>query len=301
MKINIKEHGANSIFVYGTLMKGQANYDYFMKEATFIGNGCISGYEMYDLGSFPGIIPGDGSVNGEVYDVSDRELEAINRLEGEGSLYIKTEVEVELETGEKIPASAYVYNHSVSGCRRHYGKYGDEEYVWYVSYGSNLLEDRLRLYIQGGKCNYNGKYYSPCSDTTMPMESRPIIIPYDMYYANFGRGSWKNSAVSFLDTSKPGKAYGRAYKIKRSQLDGIHEKEGDIWYPDIIKLDNICGYEAYTFSNNITKKKEPFDRISAEYGIILYRGMKETYSEMRDDEIFEYLKNCSGNNKGVRS
>lgn len=288
---------SHNIFVYGTLMKGQSNHNYFLYKSKFLGTGKISGYEMYDLGSFPGIIPGNGTVEGEVYNVTDYELQAINRLEGEGSLYIKTRVNVKMDNGKTISGSAYVYNDSVEGCPKLNARYGlqeneSDEYVWYVSYGSNLLSERLKYYIQGGYCMYNGREYRPCTDTTMPTESRPVMIPYDMYYSNYGMGSWENSAVSFLDLSYPGKAYGRAYKIKRSQLSEIHAKEGKgaNWYPECVRLDDIDGLEAYTFAGHQVKRKEPFSRVSAEYGIVLFMGMKETYPEMSNEEIFEYIK-----------
>lgn len=282
----------NVIFVYGTLLKGQANHDYYLHNSEYLGDGRIVGFEMFDLGSFPGIIVGDGSVPGEVYLVTDAELSSINRLEGEGDLYLKTNVKVSLDSGKSVHAAAYVYNRSVAGCKRLTGKYGTDEYVWYVSYGSNLLEERLAYYIKGGFCSYNNREYSPCNDTTMPIESRPVTIPYDMYYANYNMGSWKNSAVCFLDLSHEGKSFGRAYKIKKTQLHEIHKKEGDgvNWYPECIRLEDIDGVEAYTFAGYNVKVKEPFSRVSAEYGIVLFNGMKECYPEMSNQEIFDYLK-----------
>ena len=44
-------------FVYGTLMKNQRNHGY-LKDAIYIGEGTIDGYQMYDLGTYPGIIKG---------------------------------------------------------------------------------------------------------------------------------------------------------------------------------------------------------------------------------------------------
>ena len=115
-----------------------------------------------------------------------------------------------------------------------------------------------------------------------------------MYYANYDRGSWKRSAVSFLDLSKAGFSYGRAYKIKKSQLEEIHRKEGrgSNWYPQCISLGYIDGIPACTFANRRDKDKESFDRVSSEYGIVLFRGMKETYPEMSDEDIMEYLRKC---------
>ena len=172
---------------------------------------------------------------------------------------------------------------------------GREKRVWYVAYGSNLLKDRLKSYIVGGKCAYNQRDYPPCSDTRMPERSVPVTIPYSMYYSNYGMGSWKNSAVCFLDTSKPGLAYGRAYLLREDQLKWIHSREGKgpDWYPQCVRLDDIDGIPAYTFSNPEEKEHQPFSKVSAIYGIILFRGMKETYPNMMDDAILDYLISCN--------
>ncbi len=287
------EQGYTTIFVYGTLLKGQRNHKYYLSKSEFCGEATISGYEMYDCGYYPAIVPGTGTVSGEVYRVTDDELSNINRLEREGDLYIKTLVPIIMHSGKKLEGWVYVYNDSVEGYPKVTGRYGNEE-LWYVSYGSNMFKERLKYYIEGGVCTYNGRSYSPCEDVTIPTESRAVIIPYDVYYSNYDRGAWKNSAVSFLDLSKPGKAYGRAYKIKKSQLDHIHRQEGAgfNWYPVLLRLSDIDGLPAYTCANDVVKIKEPFSKVSAEYGFVLYKGMKETYPEFSDEQIYEYLKKC---------
>ena len=191
----------------------------------------------------------------------------------------------------------YVYNHCVDGCNKIEGRYGQDEMVWYVSYGSNMLEERLKYYITGGTCLFNGMSYFACNDRTLPCESRKVEIPFDMFYSNYGMGSWSDSAVAFLDMSKPGFSYGRAYKIKKNQLEELHSKEGKSihWYPECIRLEDIEGIPTYTFAGFSAKKKEPFSRVSAEYGIVLYKGMKETYPELTDKEILRYLQNCGRN------
>lgn len=281
------------IFVYGTLMTGRANHNAFLGENKCLGTGILDGFEMYALGSFPGIIPGKGKVSGEVYRVSGEQLKELDRFESEGSLYVRKSVTVCLNGEETITAAAYVYNGDVRGRKKLEGRFGCED-VWYVSYGSNLLEERLMCYISGGNCPYNGKHYSACNNKTSPKESRPVDIPYDMYYSNYNLGSWKNSAVCFLDVSKPGHAFGRAWKIKRSQLRELHRQEGkgENWYPDCIRLDDIDGLPAFTFAGGVPKEKEPFSRVSSEYGIVLYKGMKETYPKMFDNEIIDYLRKC---------
>ncbi len=282
-----------NIFVYGTLMKGQSNHRAFLKDDSFIGSGMIEGYDMYDLGHFPGIVSGTGKVYGEVYSVTPEELKHIDRLEGEGSLYKKEKTTVRMADKSEISAFVYVYLNSVDGRKLIRGRYG-EKMVWYVAYGSNLLQERLRYYIQGGTYPENGKNYDPCDNTDMPAEIRQVTIPYDMFYSNYGIGSWENSAVCFLDYTKPGKSYGRAYLVTEEQLNHIHKWEGrsSIWYPETILLDKIEGYPAYTFGGEPSKKHEPFCNVSAEYRLVLCRGLHEAYPELSDEEIMNYLRKC---------
>ena len=42
------------IFVYGTLKKGYRNHHY-LQDATYYGDGTLVDYEMFDLGTYPGI------------------------------------------------------------------------------------------------------------------------------------------------------------------------------------------------------------------------------------------------------
>ena len=118
-------------------------------------------------------------------------------------------------------------------------------------------------------------------------------VSNDMDYANSSR-SWHGSAVSLLDISKSGMAYGRAYKIKKNQLEDIHRQEGmgPDWYPDCVRLDDIDELPAYIFTNENGRPKESLEKVGVEYGLALYRGLKETFPEMTEEEVLEYLRKC---------
>ena len=105
------------VFVYGTLMK-KGSASRYMREAEFLGEAVLPGYAMYDLGWYPGILPGEGSVvHGEVYLVSDEMLMRMDHYEGEGFLYMRKAVPV---TGiEGCPeAQVYVYLRPVDEAQR---------------------------------------------------------------------------------------------------------------------------------------------------------------------------------------
>lgn len=106
------------VFVYGTLKKGYGNHR-LLEQSKFIGTGNIKGFEIYDLGSYPGIVPGEISseVYGEVYDVDQETLTRLDRLESNGFLYLRELIEVTLEK-EILSASIYVYNRRLDGAQR---------------------------------------------------------------------------------------------------------------------------------------------------------------------------------------
>lgn len=291
-----KQNQAPMVFVYGTLLKGQCNYGSYLAPLDPVDEGVVNGYKMVDVGSFPGIVAGDGKVKGEIYQVSCGQLADIDSLEGEGSLYIRKYVNVETKQHGVMQAYVYVYNRSAAHLPEipfTQQPYGHENMVWYVAYGSNLLEERLKNYIMGGKCKFNSKTYRACSDTRMPRRSVPVIIPYSMYYSGKSN-SWEGKPVCFLDISKPGMAYGRAYLVNESQLDWIHWQEGKSseWYKKRVRLEDIEGIPAYAFTNPKGKEHQPFNMVSKAYQKVLLSGLKESYPDMDDAAILKYLVEC---------
>ena len=112
------------LFVYGTLMQGQRAHHY-LEDAKYLGEFILGGYSIYDLGSFPGIIPdrSDRRTIGEVYEVSSEMIPFMDNYEGEGSLYIRREECVHNEN-KCLYANVYVYNSDPNG-KRFEGKWGN--------------------------------------------------------------------------------------------------------------------------------------------------------------------------------
>lgn len=54
------------IFVYGSLRHKQGN-SHWMTNAQLLGDFSIDNYQLYSLGHYPGAVPGNGTVHGEVY------------------------------------------------------------------------------------------------------------------------------------------------------------------------------------------------------------------------------------------
>ncbi|MBK8804980.1 MAG: gamma-glutamylcyclotransferase [Fibrobacteres bacterium] len=105
------------LFVYGTLRSGQPNAPR-LGGATFLGMGTTSG-KLIHLGDYPALVPGDGTVIGELYELPLAALTRIDELEGfdpadpEGSLFLRVERPVQLDGhSESELALTYLWPHS---------------------------------------------------------------------------------------------------------------------------------------------------------------------------------------------
>jgi len=95
------------VFVYGTLRKGGPRAS-FLNGCAFLGRHTLAGYRLLDLGAFPGAVPGDGGVVGELYELRDEAilefLDAVEGVDDAPPLYRRREVAV-----DGAPAWMYVY------------------------------------------------------------------------------------------------------------------------------------------------------------------------------------------------
>ena len=288
LKIN-EYFSTRKVFVYGTLMTGESNH-HFLENSKCLGKAAIEGYDMYNVGGFyPAIIPGNARIIGELYEVPNEDMPSIDMLEGEGSLYIR---KCEITTGNEL-AYIYEYAQDTAGLEKIDSW---KEYIWYVSYGSNMLEERFLTYIEGGCFEDGGSYNEACYDTTAPLEKRTIDIPYDMYFGNHS-GSWNGCGVSFLDTSKKGHALGVAYLITKDQFKHVAAEENcgrypngqGSWYEDIIVLGEMDGTQMRTITNiELRDYNEP----CKEYLNTLKRGIRENWPAMSEEDINNYLDSC---------
>lgn len=165
--------------------------------------------------------------------------------------------------------------------------------VWYAAYGSNMLQERMMCYINGGKFRHQGRDHSPCADKAAPRAKVAYAIPYDMYYGNKS-GSWENRGVSFLDSSKPGKAYGVAYLISKEQFEHLYREENggsvpradSTWYTSKLKVGEFKNIPVMTVTNHLVLPKKI---ASNRYLQVLMEGLSENYPNLSDEEIEDYV------------
>jgi len=108
------------LFIYGTLMPG-LRLEAEMHGARFMGPAQVPG-RLFDLGRYPGLLPGDGHVTGEVYEVDHAHLARLDGVEGvvpgdrAESHYWREVVLVVSGPLQGQPVQTYVYNRPVEGC-----------------------------------------------------------------------------------------------------------------------------------------------------------------------------------------
>ena len=94
------------IFVYGTLLRGESNHD-LLRGARFVGEAQTQpGFELYDLGGYPGMVRGgDGVVLGELWDVGAKTLAALDELEQAPTHYQRVPILLQ----GSVQALTYIY------------------------------------------------------------------------------------------------------------------------------------------------------------------------------------------------
>jgi gamma-glutamylcyclotransferase (GGCT)/AIG2-like uncharacterized protein YtfP len=144
------------VFVYGTLLRGMGRAA-VLDGSTCLGPASITA-SLHNLGHYPGITDGEGTVVGELYEVSSETLQQLDCIEGyragdeESSLFVRCEVSARrLDDGSICTAHAYYYNNDdvdETTCIAHgdYRRFLVERNAtqWVIAYGSNLSRQRLK-------------------------------------------------------------------------------------------------------------------------------------------------------------
>jgi gamma-glutamylcyclotransferase (GGCT)/AIG2-like uncharacterized protein YtfP len=102
---------------YGSLKSGMYNFDRFGKGTQkYVKTVKLDGYELYNLGAYPGLTKGKGKVTFELHEVDDKAFEHIKQMEL-GAGYREETVNV-----DGIPATLYIYENK-------YGRLTDKDKV----------------------------------------------------------------------------------------------------------------------------------------------------------------------------
>ncbi|WP_026672093.1 gamma-glutamylcyclotransferase [Alkalihalobacterium bogoriense] len=262
------------LFVYGTLRKGESNHHY-VTDAIIRAEQCWTKGELYDTTfGYPVMKKGIENVYGELYEVNEQQLEAINELEGyegEGktNLYERVSQTVYTDKGE-VEALLYIAGDPLIQCETKI-KLGD----WKVYRFEKEQNDFL--YFAYGSCLDNERFIK--------------AGVHDYFTDVVGVGKLKGYTLRFsLPTTDGGKAdiveeggfvEGKVYKVPWLGLEYLYEREGvniSLYRPAIISVE----IENEHYENVVTfivvhKKKETAP--SPLYTTEILRGGKNILSD----------------------
>jgi len=94
----------DKLFVYGTLKRGESRHEVLRPEidagqARLVETAVVPGFELYDMGEFPVAVPGDGRIEGEIYELPHELLIGeLDRIEGFPHGFDRKQVEVDGHT-----------------------------------------------------------------------------------------------------------------------------------------------------------------------------------------------------------
>ena len=190
-----------------------------------------------------------------------------------------------------------------------------KKYIWYASYGSNILEERFLCYITGGQPKGAKRINKECSDKSLPLQNKKILINSELYFAKES-GTWSKGGVAFIKThfDKSQQTYGRMYLITEEQFAEVVKQETDSeekpvidfksitekgsgivkensWYGNILFLATQDEFPIFTFTFQDDTQK--INKPGKEYLKPIINGLRETY-HFNDDEITDYLSSKAG-------
>ena len=199
----------------------------------------------------------------------------------------------------------------------------DNDYIWYVCYGSNVNVERFYCYIHGGAWKYNNRNHYGSKIKENPIQQSTLEIPFELYFSKSAK-SWENKGVAFLKSSKNNtiKTKCVAYLIRKEQFFDILLQEnsrnpfdenepGDfsmilqnqeyflgpknenLWYGRIINLGEFKGYSAFTFTAKWSDETIEYALPGEKYLKTIIKGIQSNFN-ITTDEIAGYFAGLAG-------
>jgi len=196
----------------------------------------------------------------------------------------------------------------------------NKEYVWYLSYGSNLNKHRFYCYILGGQPPGSMETEKGCKDATVSVHVRGKTIPHEMVFAGTST-RWNNKGVAAIDPKKDPTTltYGRMYLITKDQFFDLIKQENYIplnqkvdwtlptegeekillpqnWYGKLLHLGDEEGYPIYTFTILEDFNEIQINPPDGSYIKIIQKGLEEShiFSLWEVEKYFMQLRGIKG-------
>ncbi len=191
----------------------------------------------------------------------------------------------------------------------------DNDLVWYVGYGSNILRERFLCYITGGQPAGSHKTHEGCRDKNLPVDDKPTVINHELYFAK-NSSSWQNGGIGFVNGNANSAitTYSRMYLLTKQQLEDVAKQENDSedfvilnfeeaitngytifkspsWYGNLLYLGEYNQHPVFTLTSKTIFT--PATKPSLEYLTTIIKGIQQTH-RLTTEELVNYLIGKSG-------
>lgn len=184
-------------------------------------------------------------------------------------------------------------------------------YIWYASYGSNLMEERFLCYIKGGKPLGSQLFEKGARNKSDPLKSTMFTLSHRLYFAK-DKSKWGRGGVAFIE-NEPNvhvTTYSKAYLITTEQFTDIVAQENglsslhidyhsfykkgfldivDGWYGRLLSIGEIDNIPVATFTSpedlDLSQRYPP----AQPYVAVILNGLQELGLTL--EESISYLKN----------
>ncbi len=227
--------GKQMIFVYGTLRKHEGNHG-FLVNAECLAQQCWTHGLLYDTGlGYPGMVADDhGRVYGELYQVTEEELKAIDGLEGyeqgrRNNLFERVRRPIYTDWGIK---EAFVYLlGDVNQGNQIPVAHGD----WKCR---NLLDKNVLLYFAYGSCMDDERFRLHGVDSLFQnILGKGKLKGYCLRYTHHSSADGMGRADM---VEREGLVEGKVYQIQQEALQYLFQREGvhcNAYRPAMIDLE----------------------------------------------------------------
>lgn len=185
--------------------------------------------------------------------------------------------------------------------------------VWYVSYGSNMAEQRLGCCLSGGLPPGAKRACVGCRDPQPPRRDVGYHLPGGVYFATESQ-VW-GGGRAFYDPQLPGTAPARGYLVTAEQFSDIAAQEmsrepGDLLdlaavvidgrvqvgpgrYETLLCVGDLDGHPVFTFTCPGRAGVEPYNAPTTPYLRMLAEGLREGHA-WSTERIADYLAGLPG-------
>lgn len=264
-----------NVFVYGTLRRGERNHHYLDVATCIYHQSWIRG-TLYDTTSgYPAMQESKTNhIYGEIYEVSESQLQAIDRLEGfvEGgldNLFVRTEATVYNDMGVELNAIIYTAGQPSSDSSEVIPSgdwlvynYLKRDTLLYFAYGSCMDDERFKL------ANVDHHFYN--------IKGKGILDGFEFQFSRSSNDGGKGDLVE----NKLEKVEGIVYQISDEAITYLYKREGvnnNLYRPAVIHV-SIDGktYLAITFMGLVKSAETAPTEL---YGTEIIRGGKGLLSK----------------------